>query len=65
MRNFLFEEISEGFRFLIGAEDYADALTILEDLWSDGVVEDIDDVVFIDELSDIEAEMSGLDKYKY
>lgn len=63
MRNFLFEEIGEGFRFLIGADDYAGALTILEDMWYDGTVEDIDDVVFINELSDMEAEMSGLDEY--
>lgn len=63
MRHFLFEETNEGFEFIVGADDYAGALVLIEDMAWDGEFEDESNIVFICELSDMEAEMSGLDEY--
>lgn len=63
MRHFLFEETEEGFRFIVGADDYAGALVLVEDMAWDGEFEDESNIVFICELSEEEAEASGLDEY--
>jgi len=63
MRHFLFEETEKGFEFIVGADDYVSALGIIDRLAWDGEFEDGSNIVFVSELSDTEAEMSGLDEY--
>lgn len=66
MRHYLFEEKLTGEEFIVGADCMGEAGLIAE-----GIAQDIGEeyneggylLQFIDELTDEEAEMSGLDEY--
>lgn len=66
MRHYLFEEKLSGEEFIVGADCMGEAGLIAE-----GIAQDIGEeynkggylLQFIDELTDEEAEMSGLDEY--
>lgn len=66
MRHYLFEEKLTGEEFIVGADCMGEAKLIAE-----GIAQDIGEeyneggylLGFIDELTDDEAEMSGLDEY--
>lgn len=56
-RHFFFHNEENGEDFIVGAEDLTDAREIVEDIFGD------DEVEFCYEMSELEAEMSGLDEY--
>ena len=56
MRHFLFEDYESGEEFIVGATDLFEAEIIAEDNFGDAVH-------FCYEMSELEAEMSGLDEY--
>ena len=56
MRHFLFEDYESGEEFIVGAADLFEAEIIAEDNFGDAVH-------FCYEMSELEAEMSGLDEY--
>ena len=66
MRHYLFKEMISGEEFIIGA-DYAGEAELI----AEGIAQDIGEeynggewyLRFLDELTDEEAEMSGLDEY--
>lgn len=66
MRHYLFEEMISGEEFIVGADCMGEAALIAE-----GIAQDIGEqendgewyLQFYDELTDEEAEMSGLDEY--
>ena len=66
MRHYLFEEMLSGEEFIVGADCIGEAGLIAE-----GIAQDIGkeyndgawELQFYDELTDEEAEMSGLDEY--
>lgn len=66
MKHYLFKEMISGEEFIIGADNMGEAGFIAE-----GIAQDIGEeynegeywLRFIDELTDEEAEMSGLDEY--
>ena len=57
LRNFLFRDGDSGEEFICEAETLAEAEGILEDYFI------VENLTYVCELSDYEAEMSGLDTY--
>ena len=55
MRHFLFEDYDSGENFIVGADDEIVAMDIAKGFFADPS--------FIDEISEEEAEASGLDEY--
>lgn len=55
MKHYLFEDLSTGEEFIVGSQSLSDAEIDASDYFTDPV--------FIREISEFEAEMSGLDEY--
>lgn len=67
MTHYLFEEMISGEAFIVGADCMGEAALIAEGIAEDIGKEENDDgewyLRFLDELTEEEAEMSGLDEY--
>ena len=55
MRHYLFCDLATGEEFIVGAEDERDAMTIANEIFADPE--------YLYEMTEFEAEMSGLDEY--
>lgn len=60
MKHYLFIENNSGEMFIVGAENYDVAWNIAESVWEK---EPENDLEYCYEMSDFEAEASGLDEY--
>lgn len=60
MKHYLFIENNSGEMFIVGAENYDVAWNIAESVWEN---EPESDLEYCYEMSDFEAEASGLDEY--
>ena len=61
MHHYLFYEVTTGEEFIVGAENYDIACGIAEAVWDD--YSDEAQVKYLYEMSELEAEASGLDEY--
>ena len=55
MRHYLFEDNDSGEPFIVGADNYFEACAIAEEIFNESI--------YLCELSEFEAENSGLDEY--